>query len=292
MPHRGGLMITRRIIFIFLVMFFSTNILFAAQMESKATDQTFVQNLVFVDEDIAFRIAGPKDWYGAMQSVKQDGKLASPSWPPERRALYIKYFKNSQPDRIITPMFTVSSTLKGDSTSSMNALETFIADLPPEILLAQPSMQKLGNSEWAVCELTVPVEANNQTLRVIRKIFMLMHKENFIVVEGTSSSEEYQNDKELFDQAVSAISSTDDLTALWMETDENASDGTPKMVNVVMDGFFTQNLVYGNEPLAFRLAGPKDWYGAMQYVKEDGKLAFPLWPPALGAAYIKYYKEI
>jgi len=183
--------------------------LFAQQAREAAVDIPFAQNFNYVNQAEGFRIDGPKGWYGIMQSYDPHGVAQYAFLPKGTRALYIKYKTEEWKSHPFAPLFEVKLFSNNQYSSSLEALQYYVSKTGTDALLTAPAAVTLGTKEWAACEYKFPAGGKNGSIDLIRKVYLLIHKDSLIVVQATDTAQDYGSDSVLFDEAVSGMKFSD-----------------------------------------------------------------------------------
>lgn len=208
-------------------LFFTANV-FATSMYDKVIDAPFAKNVIYIDIQLGFLIKGPKGWYGSVQSFDPSGEPLYHSFPPQVYVLYLKYFGKEERSHPYNPMFTVSMIRHdGDERSSLEELRYYANDTPLEDLITTPSESIINGKEWATYSFKLTTQRLWVKFHLIRKVYLLLHKNYVILLEATDTEEEYESDVELFDEVVSDMKFNDDYLELMANASREAR-GEPK----------------------------------------------------------------
>ena len=174
----------------------------------------FSKNFNYINQQVAFSVMGPADWYGAMQNFDPDNKPLYDSFPKDTRVLYIKYYGEEEDGRTFNPKFEIKVFPKKGYVSDLDALAYYVDKVKSCDFLTNPVVKKLGAGTWAICEYKIAVTVNNVSRDYIRKIYVAFYRNNIILVQATDTAREYNNDIKLFDGAVAGIAFSDNYMDL------------------------------------------------------------------------------
>lgn len=165
----------------------------------------FLKNFNYINQQVAFSVMGPVDWYGAMQNFGPGNKPLYDSFSNDTRVLYVKYHGEEEKGRDFNPKFEIKIFPRRGYVSSLDALTYYVDKVKPEEFLTQPIVKRLGAGEWAVCEYKIAAKVNGTSINVVRKVYVAFYRNDIILVQATDTLQEYKNDDALFDDAVAGI---------------------------------------------------------------------------------------
>lgn len=174
----------------------------------------FSKNFNYINQQVAFSVIGPADWYGAMQNFGPGNKPLYDSFSKDTRVLYIKYYGEEEKGRIFNPKFEIKVFPKKGYVSDLDALAYYVDKVKPGDFLTNPAVKRLGAGNWAICEYKIAVTVNNISRDYIRKVYVAFYRDNIILVQATDTPREYKNDIKLFDGAVAGIAFSDNYMDL------------------------------------------------------------------------------
>lgn len=162
------------------------------------------KKVVYVASELGFAIAGPSDWYGAVQAEGPAGQRAYPRWPPTRRAMYVKYADEDATSRVFNPTLIIElMDAEGKSASDSLRYVSGIDHPEPGIsVLEAPAERTIGGRTWATCRLRVPMGNRENGPVVIQQWYATVHRPALVLVVGGSTEQEFGEDSVLFERAI------------------------------------------------------------------------------------------
>lgn len=174
----------------------------------------FTQNLCYVNQHSGFRIDGPKGWYGIMQIFSPQGEPLYKFLPRSVRAFYLKYYGEEEKKHMFNPTFEVRILPKDNYESEISALKYYVRNTLDDKFLTRPALSQLGDKRWAISEYEVDVKIKNADIPLVRKLYLLIHKDSIILIQATTIKEDFGADHLKFDEAVSNSKFNDDYMKL------------------------------------------------------------------------------
>jgi hypothetical protein len=171
---------------------------------------------------LGFTLRGPQGWSVLSQAEDEHGKPLYPDLPPGLRCV----FRKNYPDAYGT-FFASTLELSVGSTDGRPALEKLeaAARANPGAVLVQPKDVMLGEKTWATCETRMTADVGQNSVPVTEKYYMRLHRGAEILIQGRATSQEYEADVRLFDDAVSRIR--------WYDKEHAGNALTPILEDVV-----------------------------------------------------------
>ena len=184
----------------------------AAEQPSVGAEPGFIpgsraKHQVYANTEFGFSFEGPEGWSGLTQAYDASGRPLH-DLPPAVRQLFKKEYVGPPPGPV-SPWMELQI---GDVTTAQRSLEmlrAFTNTLPAEDLMTPPAEERLGSNVWATAEDRTSMPAQGQEVALKSKHYLLTHGNKMIFIKGTSTAAEYNQDKRLFDQAVSTAKFSD-----------------------------------------------------------------------------------